>query len=361
MRMRRGAAPAVLAIVTAAWAASLLVAVVAVGGVALGGCSKKAHLPTGPAPEVTGLAAVPSTADVVVGLDVGRLAESPIVGRAIEMLLAREPDLSSRWQALRESCKLELGQVNRLMIALGPPPPGGRVGTGPMILIATGKLSEPDIVKCARDIVGKGGGSLVVKNGEGRTLYQVKDGARTLFLAFGRADTVILGNQEAYVQEAVGGGSKALDNPQLAEWLRLADQSAPVWVVGRVAERLKASLVRASGGTLKAGAKAYVGSLDPTDGVKGELRALMESAEDAKQLESAANLNLVGLSWAAQRAELAKVVQKVSIKAQGDVVRFSVPLTMDDVNRVLHALDGDGTAAQDSPPAGGSAPTPPAP
>lgn len=353
MRMRRGAGPIVLAALAAA--AALGAALV------LAGCGKKSHLPTGPSPEVTGLAAVPSTADVILGLDAGRIAGSPIVGRALEMLLAREPDLSSRWQALRESCKLEVGQVNRVMIALGPPKPGARIGTGPMIMIATGKLVEADLVKCARDIVGKGGGSLVVRSGEGRTLYQVKDGARTMFIAFGRPDTVILGNNEAYVQEAVGGGGKALDNPELAGWIKLADQNAPVWVVGRMAERLRASLVRASGGTLKAGAKAFVGALDLSEGLKGDLRALMESPADAKQLESIANLNLVGMSWAAQRASLARVVQKLSIKAQGDTVRFSVPLTMDDVNRVLSALDEERAAAQDSPPATGSAPMPPAP
>jgi hypothetical protein len=322
------------------------------------GCGKKARVASGPSPEVTGLAAVPSNAEVIVGMDAVRLADSPIVTRATDMLLSREPDLAVRWQALRESCKLEVKQVNRLMIALGPPPPGGRIGTGPMVMIATGKISEPDLVRCVREIIGKGGGSLVVKTGEGRTLYQVKDGARTMFIAFGRPDTVILGNNEAYVQEAVGNGRKALANPELAGWIRLADQNAPVWVVGRVAEPLKAGLIRASNHTLKAGAKAYVGSLDLTSGARLELLALMESAEDAKQLESLMNYNLVGLSWAAQVAALAKVVQKVSIKAQDATVRFTAPLTMDDVNRVLSALDGQETPAQDSPPAGGSASTP---
>ena len=80
-----------------------------------------------------------------------------------------------------------------------------------------------------------------------------------------------------------------------------------------------------------------------------------------KQLESLLNLNLVGLSWAAQVASLAKIVQKLSIKAQDASVRFVAPLTMDDVNRVLSALDRDRAPAQDSPPAGGSASTPPAP
>lgn len=348
---------AALASVAIAVAAAVAVASLA----AFAGCSKKAPVPSGPSPELTGLAAVPSTADVIVGLDVGRLAESPIVTRAIEMLLAREPELASRWQALRDSCKLELGQVNRLMIALGPPAPGGRFGTGPMVMIATGKVSEADLVKCVRDIVGKGGGSLVVKDQGGRTLYQVKDGARTMFIAFGRTDTVILGSSEAYVLEAVGAGKKALDNPELGGWLKLADQNAPVWVVGRVAERLKSSLVRVSNNTLKAGAQAYIGSIDLTTGVEAELVALMESPEDAKQLELLVNGNLVGLSWAAQVAALAKVVQKITIKAQGASVRFNVPLSMDDVNRVLSALDGGGTAAQDSPPQGGSASPPPAP
>jgi hypothetical protein len=326
------------------------------------GCGKKSRrAPPGPSPELTGLAAVPSTAEVIVGLDAAQLADSPLVTRAIGMLLAREPELAGRWQALRESCKLEIKQVNRVMIALGPSPAGGRFGTGPMVLISTGKIVEADLVKCVREIVGKGGGSLVVQSSQGRTLYQVRDGNRTMFIAFGRPDTVILGNNEAYVHEAVGTGKKALDNPDLAGWLKLVDQDSPVWVVGRVDDRLRAGLVRASNNTLKAGAKAFAGTLDLSTGVQGEVLVLMESAEDAKQLASLLNVNVVGMSWAAQAASLARIVQKISIKAQGDRVQVSAPLTMDDVNRVLSALDGGGAAAQDSPPAGGSAPTPPAP
>jgi hypothetical protein len=327
----------------------------------LAGCRKKASVSSGPSPEVTGLAAVPSTAEVIVAMDARRLAESPIVTRAIEMLLGREPELAARWQALQGSCQLELDQVGRLMIALGPTPAGGRLGTGPMVMIATGKISEPDLVRCVREMVGKGGGSLVVKSHDGRTLYQVKDGARAMFIAFGRPDTVILGNSDAYVLEATGGGKKALDNGDLAGWLKLADQNAPVWVVGRLSERLKAGLIRASNHTLKAGAKAYVGSLDLTNGIQGDLTALMESPEDAKQLESLANVNLVPLAWAAQVKSLAKVVQKLSVSTKGASVRFSVSLTMDEVNRVLLVLDGGGAPAQDSPPAGGSTSKPPAP
>ena len=335
-----------------------LVALAAVAGLA--GCRKKVPVAKGPSPELTGLAAVPSTAENVIGMDAGRLAGSPLVTRAIEMVLSREPDLATRWQALRESCKLELDHVKRVMLAIGPPPPGGRIGTGPMVLIATGKIAEAELVTCVRQIVGKGGGSIVVRNLGTRTLYQVTEGARTMFIAFGRPDTVILGNNEAYVQESVGDGKKALDNPELAEWLQKADQDAPVWVVGRVSDRLRTGLVRASDSTLKAGPRAFLGTLDLTSGFAAELVALMESPEDAKQLESLANINLVGFSWAAQNARLAKVVQKIKSRVDGATLRLSAPLTMDDVNRVLSALDGDQSPEQDSPPAG-SAATPPAP
>ncbi|HWU88004.1 MAG TPA: hypothetical protein VN253_12045, partial [Kofleriaceae bacterium] len=326
---------------------------VMVAALAAGGCKKKPAEHAGPSPELTGLAVVPSTAEVIVGVDVGRLAESPIVTRAVEQLLAREPSLAEKWQDLRNLCKLEMEQVSRLMIALGPPPRGGKVGTGPMILIATGKLSEPELVKCVREVVGKGGGSLVVKDVEGRSLYQVKDANRSMYIAFSRSDTVILGNNDAYVNEAIGNGKKALQQPELAGWLNQADQHAPVWVVGRVAEPLKKGLVRASNGMLKAGATAYIGSLDLTSGVKAELRALMGSAEDAKKLESLVNLNLTSLTWAAQGRSLGTVVKKLTVAVRGSEVQFSLPLTMDDVNHLLSALDGDGPPAQDSPPRGG--------
>lgn len=330
-------------------------AVAALAAAGAGGCGKKPAHHAGPSPELTGLAAVPSTADVIVGVDVARLVESPIVTRAVEQLLAREQSLAARWQDLRTYCKVEINQVHHLMIALGPPPPGGKHGTGPMILIATGKISEPELVKCVREFVGKGGGTLVVKDVGGRPIYQVEESNRTMFVAFGRTDTVILGNNEAYVSEAVGNGKKALEQPELAGWLKVADQRAPVWVVGRVSDRLKTGLVRASNGLLKNGALAYIGSLDLSSGVKGELLALMESPEDAKQLESLLNLNLTSLTWAAQLKSLGKVVKKLSVAAQGTNVRFTVPLAMDDVNQLLLALDGGGPPAQDSRPAGGSA------
>src|ERR1043165_346108 len=93
---------------------------VTVAALAAGGCKKKPVEHAGPSPELTGLAAVPSTAEVVVGIDVGRLSESQLVTRAVESLISHEPALATRWQDFRNACQLEIKQVSRLMIALGP-------------------------------------------------------------------------------------------------------------------------------------------------------------------------------------------------------------------------------------------------
>jgi hypothetical protein len=104
------------------------------------GCRKKPTEPSGPAPEITGLAAVPATAEAVLGVDVGKLADAPVIDRVVEQLLLRNPVLSERWQRLRSDCKIALGkQVKRIMLAIGPHP-GSAPGTGPVIMVVVGSI-----------------------------------------------------------------------------------------------------------------------------------------------------------------------------------------------------------------------------
>lgn len=335
----------------------LLLVTLAAAALFAGACGRKSDRSKAPPPEVTGLAAVPSSAEVVIGVDVAKLADSDIVARAVDQLFLRDAQLASSWAHVRDGCKLDLGkQVRRLMLALGPAPAGeggakGRPGTGPVLLIATGALAEQDLAVCVRSLVGKGGGTLTMKAVDGRSLYTVKDGARTMHFAFGSTDTVVLGTSDAYVAEALGAGKKALDHPELAAWAKLVDQHQPVWAVGRLDARVRDGLVRVAGGALGAGPTAFVGSLDPRDGAKVELGAVMASAEDGKQLESLAKAQLAAFVMAAQLKALGPVVQKVAIATEGNVVRFRVPLSMEDVNQLLSVLDGGGRAPQDAPAA----------
>jgi len=104
-------------------------------GLAGAGCGKKSSAPSGPPPELTGLAVVPATAEVVLGADLAKLSGAPVIERVVEQLLLRNPMLSERWQHLKADCKIDLGkQVKRLMLAIGPhaaPSPG----TGPVIMV----------------------------------------------------------------------------------------------------------------------------------------------------------------------------------------------------------------------------------
>jgi hypothetical protein len=313
-------------------------------------CGKKAQAPS---PELTGLAAVPASAEAVIAADVPRVLGSPLVERAVDTLLARDPDLAARWQKLHDTCKLDASQVKHVVLAIGPHT-GPQPGTGPVLMVATGKLSETELATCVRDMVGHGGGTLTVKDAGGRTLYEAKEGNRTMYFAFGRPDTVVLGSSEEFVVEALGPGKKALDNPEMKRWLDLADQRLPVWGAGKVDDRVRQGMLRATGGQVKAGLTAVAMAADPTNGAKLELAAVMASAQDAKGLESFANTQRGLLGYAAQAKHVGKIVDKLAIRADGDVVRFRIELTIDDVNELISALDDKGSAAQDSPPAQGS-------
>lgn len=316
------------------------------------GCGKKASPPSGPAPELTGLAAVPATAEVVVGADVGKLASAPVVERAVDQLLLHDLGLRERWAKLRDDCKLDVAkQVKRVMLAIGPAPADARVGTGPVIMVVVGDVREDALKDCVTKMVGQGGGSVTGKPVGGRTLYLARDGNRTMYFGYGRPDTVVLGSSEAFVTEALGAGKKATDNPDLTGWMKRIDPSVALWAVGRIDPRVGDGLVRVTSGKLARGPLAVAAMADLSDGAKLTLNAIMATAADAKSLESYVKGELALLTAAAQLKSLGSVVAKVAVSVDNDVVQLRAPLTVDDLNQLLSALDGRGTSAQDSAPA----------
>lgn len=307
-----------------------------------------------PAMNLAGLSAVPASAQVVVAADVARVASSPLVTRAVETLLLKDADLATRWQKLHDTCKVDINKIKSIVLAIGPHADGAQPGTGPVLMIATGQLVETELAECVRSMVGQGGGTLTAKPVGGRTLYQAKDGKRTMFFAFSRADTVVLGANEAYVTEALSSGKKLADNAELTQWIKRADQSAPIWAAGKVDERVRARLVTVTNNQLKAGPVAIILAADATDGMKLDLGAVMSTKDDAKTLESFAKTQLGLLAMAAQAKQLGTVVNKLAISTEGDVVRFGANLTMADVNLLISVLDGEVPSEQVSPPAPGS-------
>jgi hypothetical protein len=81
----------------------------------------------------------------------------------------------------------------------------------------------------------------------------------------------------------------------------------------------------------------------------------MSQPEDAKSLESYVKGELALLTAAAQWKSLGSVVGKIAVSVDNDVVHFRVPLTVEDLNLLVSALDPGTMPAQDSaPPTPGS-------
>ncbi len=314
-------------------------------------CGKGAEKQKAPPPEITGLAAVPASAEVVVGANVEQLSASPLVKKAVEQLFLREGTFATKWAHVRDACKLDLlKQVKYVMLALGPAPAGKPMGTGPVLMVATGGLPETDLASCIRSMVGKGGGSLTVKSLADRSLYHVKDGNQEMFFAYGAPQTVVMSSNEAFVTEALGPGPKVSTSAAMKPLLALANQNAPLWSAGKLPKQLETGLVDVTGGKLSAGPAGYVGLIDPTTGMVVEVGGLMATPADAKIIESMAKSELALLVAAAQLKQLGGIVNKLTARTDGAVVRLRLELATEDINTLLSVLDPPAKAAQSPPP-----------
>jgi len=108
--------------------------------------------------------------------------------------------------------------------------------------------------------------------------------------------------------------------------------------------------VKFSEGRLSSGPSAFTATADLSSGASLDLGVVMAKPEDAKSLESYAKGELALLVAAAQIKSLGTVVGKVTVAAENDVVHLRAPLTVDDLNQLLSALDGSKPPAQDSAP-----------
>lgn len=310
----------------------------------LGACGKKkARTEQAPPPEISGLAAVPDTARVVIGADPGRLAGSALASRAFELMLEREPELGAQIGRLADGCQLDWrNQLVGLHLVLTDDP-------NPL-LVATGKLAEADLAKCVQSTVGTGGGSLTLEQVEGRTLYKVEQGARLVFFAFGRADTIVLSGSRALVVAGLGSGAKVDDNPEMHALIGRADTRAPLWAVGKVDSSLGKRLLKLTGGKLTSPPRAFLARVDPAGGLKADLTAVMVSEDDAKVLESQLNPTLALVSMAAQAKGLGQIAAKIAGSRDGDAVRFGVDLNDAEVKELLSKVDSRPPPEQDASP-----------
>jgi hypothetical protein len=318
-------------------------------------CKKKPAAEGSPM-AVTGLAAVPADAEAVISFDVGRLIDSQLVARSVELLLQREPTIAADWSRLATACQIDVRtQVRRILLALGPAKP--KAGA-PWLMVVTGDLPEARLALCVQNAAATGNGELAVRTSGGRTFYTVKEpGHTTIWFGFGQPDTVVLGVEQGWVEQALAGGPKLADTGALRPLIARADQAAPIWAAGILDPKVTAGLVRSVGGAMKQGAKAVFLSVDPSTGLRFELGADLHSEDDAKALEEFAKAQNSVIAMAAQAVSLGPLVAKLATKRNGTHVTFGLSLSMDEVNQLLRAIDSPPEDPQDSAPAVDAAPS----
>jgi hypothetical protein len=296
------------------------------------------------AAELAGLAAVPASATVVIGADPERLAGSPVIARAVQGMLERDPDLAARVERLARACGLDWKRLDRVHLALTSEAPQP-------ILVATGRFAEADLVACVRNTVGSGGGTVTAGHAEGRAVYEVSEGRRTVYFAFGRQDTVVLSASRPLLLTGLGGGPKVLDAPEMKPLINRARTDQPLWAVGRVDAVLGERLLRLSGGRITAPPEAFLVALDPTRGLAVELAVQMASEDDAKHLESQAKPTLALVAVAAQARGLGPLAAKIDASRDGTRVTFGAILTTAEVNELLAKVDSRAPREEDAGPA----------
>lgn len=311
-------------------------------------CKKREAAPPPPAvPAVAALAAIPSDATVVVGLDVRALADSDLVGRALRQMFISDPGLTGRFERLAGDCGVDVArQIEHVHLAMAP---GGLGPARRAILVATGRLDEEALARCLQAGVGAGGGDLSVKQAGVRSIYKLVEGRHTVYFGFGQADTVVVGPDETWVEAALADGPKVATGG-LARLLTAVDQTSDLWFVAQMDPELGASLVRTTGGAIAAPPRGVLAELDPRAGLVAHAAFTMESDTDANQLAEFARRELAVGAMAAQLYGLGPAVAKIAVAAQGPEVHFRVRLTDAELKDVLTAIDRAGGGGQDAPP-----------
>jgi hypothetical protein len=337
---------------------SAIAVVLGVAALAAVPACKKKPADEAAATAVTGLAAVPADAEVLISFDVVRLADSQLVQRGVELVLRGNPTLAGQWSRLAQACQIDArNQIRRVLLALAPATKEGVAQPGLMVI--SGELKEATLATCVKTAVGTGGGDVAAKTTRGRTIYTVTEGNRIVFFGFGQADTVVLSSNAAWLEAALGPGPKLADTGALKPLVGRADQAAPLWAAGLPGAAITAPLVKSTAGAMKKGPQALFLSVDPSTGLRVELGVDFATEDDAKVLEQFANAQLPTLAMFAQIKSLGPLVAKVAATRAGTSVTIGLSASMAEVNQLLQAIDSPPENPQDSAPsvdAGSAAP-----
>lgn len=328
-----------------------------------------------PPAAVTGLAAVPASAGVVLGVDIEAIADSWLVERAVGQMFLRDPGLEARVAQLITGCRFDPAKdLRSLVIALGSGEDEDQA-----LMVATGRFSEPEVAACVEKSLAEDGGSLTRSEVGGRRFYRTSGrDARDegVWFTFGNPETLIAATSSEWLSAATGDGPKVTSVEPMATWIERARSgagsadeadeadeagsagsagSADIWAAGTIDENIGADMVELTGGKISAPPRALLARVGLRDGLDVTLAAVTASEEDAEALVAQASAQLTVGALALQSYGLGPVVSRLQVSAEGDTARLKLVLGQEELKDLLSRIDTTPAPAQDTP--SGSSPS----
>ncbi len=306
---------------------------------------------------VEGLQAVPASASVVIGLDVRKLVESPVVLRAVDRMLARDATLKDEFGAVLGACKIDLTKdVDAATVAMIP-----RGSTTDSLLVAKGRFSESALTACLGRFLGESGGRLESSEFEGRALYHQVGGEDPdgVWLSFGSKDTLLVASAREALELSLSDGEKLSGTKSaLARFASRARTDAAIWAMATIDAAIGKGLVEATGGQVKP-AQSILGSVDLSEeGMNLVLEVEMRSEQDAKTLISQVAIQAQGFAMVIQIDAIGPLIKKLQLGTDGPWATLGWRLSNQELADLMGAsmlglsstIDNDGANEQNPAP-----------
>ncbi len=298
-----------------------------VGAVLVAACGKGKVEPE-PAKPASPAVALPAETKAIIGVDVARVAASPLAVRAVRGLLAADPETRTKLDGLLARCRLDpVADLKTIVVAMA--------GPEDVAAVVTGRVDEKALVACIRET------SAVEQRG--RVYASTGKDGQKVFFAFGGEPSMVLATTEAWLGKIMDPAAAKVGGATAARLAKVSPKAA-LWGVGELPPGVGQKLVELSHGQLTAPASAVTFEVELGAGVAGSLVAEMASADDADKL---AVLLKSQLGWAAvlaQRWGLGRLVAKAQVHTeqheQGQGVRVSLKLDEKELGEVAAVLDG---------------------
>lgn len=307
--------------------------------------------PAPPPAAVTGLAAVPASAGVVLGMDIEAIAGSWLVERAVGQMFLRDPGLEARVKQLITECRFDPARdLRSLVIALGSGEDEDQA-----LMVATGTFSEPEVAACVEKSLSRSGGSLTRSEVGGRRFYHTSgrdERDQGVWFTFGSPETLIAATSSEWLSAATGDGPKVTSVEPMATWIERARpgaENADIWAAGVIDRSIGADLVELTGGKISAPPRALFARVGLRDGLDFTLAAITASEADAEALVAQASAQLTVGALALQSYGLGPLVSKLQVSAEGDTARLKLALGKEDLKDLLSRIDTTPVPEQDTP------------